>query len=497
MWNLLLLSLSCTSVPCSPARDVEFAHVAQQQKDDPEFERRRKEAGNDVDKLWDVYKWCKEQKKDEKGRSVLRQLLRVDPNHEDANVALGHVKYDGKWFPSQKKADEYKKEQEAKQAKADGLVDYKGQRVRPEDVPFLEKGLVKDEAGNWVNADDYKKRSEGWIRQDLEWVPPQEKENIEKGLWKVGDKWLTLEEANKAHSELDNWWRIPSENYWLYTTCDREVAIDKVKRHLDQAWDDVVRITGFAPKTAPIVVILRDRDQYNTYANGDPDIGLNSPDLTGMSSLHYAFFAETAGDPATGGGLMHVGVGYWDASSAEGNSWGPHSARSAFALSCVDALDPSPAAIEKALKAGRADNAFFANYYGEKKLPVWFRTAIVGYVERYYVDRLVASDGNARWAKEWSVENLVKQGGIRPLKQLFDLDQEQRGDGTPKTLNELGLVMSFIVDGKCDPVTEKLTALKNALKEGKAKKSEIEQLVDALAQEVIKQETALRKYANI
>lgn len=496
MWNVLLLSLA--SAPHSlaqPAPTVEPREF-QQQKDDAEFERRRKEAGNDVDKLWDVYKWCKEQKKDDKGRSVLRQLLKIDPNHEDANVALGNIKYDGKWFPSQKKVDEYKKEQIAKQEKADGLVEYKGQRVPPADVPFLEKGMVKDDDGNWVNAEELKKKKEGWLRQDLEWVAPTDKENIDKGLWKVGDKWLTLDEANKEHSDLGNWWRIPSEHYWLYTTCDRGVAIDKVKKNLDQAWDDIEHLTGLAPKHPPIVVVLRDTEQYNAYATGDPDIGIDTPDLTGMSSVRYAFFSETAGDPATND-LMQVGVGYWDASSADGNSWGPHSVRAALALSCIDALDPSKATLEKAKKAKRVEKSFVDNYYAEKKLPVWYRLALVGYVERYYIDRLVPADGNSRWAREWSVKNLVSKGGLRPLKQLFELKEEPEGtEEVPKLMNELGLVMSFIVDGKCDSVTEKFKVVQKAIQDGKDKAA-LAPLIDALAQEVVKQETALRKFANI
>ncbi len=497
MWNVLLLSLASASTVSAPLAPEAQPREFQQQKDDAEFERRRKEAGNDVDKLWDVYKWCKEQKKDDKGRSVLRQLLKIDPNHEDANVALGNIKYDGKWFPSQKKVDEYKKEQTAKQEKADGLVDYKGQRVPPADVPFLEKGMVKDDDGNWVDGEEYKKKKDGWFKQDLVWVSPQEKENIDKGLWKVGDKWLTLDEANKAHSDLDNWWRIPSEHYWIYTTCERGVAIDKIKKNLDQAWDDIVRLTGFTPKQPPIVIVLRDTEQYNAYAAADPDIGLASPDLTGMSSVRYTFFAETAGDPMKPDELLQVGVGYWDASSKEGNSWGPHSVRAALALSCVDALDPSRATLEKAKKAKRVDRAFFDNYYAEKKLPVWYRLALVSYVERYYIDRLVPADGNSRWAREWSVQNLVSKGGLRPLKQLFEIKEEPKGtEEVPKLLNELGLVMSFIADGKCDTVTEKWKAVQKAIQDGKDKAA-LAPLLDALAQEVIKQETALRKFANI
>ena len=90
MFHAVILSLALVSPSTHEALTsiTETLPTAQQPQQDAEFEKRRKDAGNDVDKLWDVYKWCKEQKKDDKGRSVLRQIIKIDPNHEEAYFAL-------------------------------------------------------------------------------------------------------------------------------------------------------------------------------------------------------------------------------------------------------------------------------------------------------------------------------------------------------------------------------------------------------------------------
>src|SRR5262245_59519423 len=76
-----LLPLLLLPSPSDPAiREVASVQTPPPQQGDPEFERRKKEAGNDVDKLWDVYKWCKDKKKDPEGRQILRAILKLEPD---------------------------------------------------------------------------------------------------------------------------------------------------------------------------------------------------------------------------------------------------------------------------------------------------------------------------------------------------------------------------------------------------------------------------------
>jgi hypothetical protein len=461
---------------------------------DAEYEQRRKAAGSDIAKLWELHEWCVEQKKEKESRATLRQIIKLEPNHRPANEALGYVEFDGKWFPSQKKVDEYKKSLQAQQDKAQGLVDYKGKKVPAADVPFLEKGLVKDDAGNWVDAQMQKRIKEGWVQQDLEWIAPQDKPKLEQGLWKCGEEWLALDAANQFHAEIDQWWRIPLAHAKLLTTCDRAVALEKVKRHLELAWPDLVKAYGQEPKVPVNVVVLRDLEQYSGYAAGDQEASRTQTESRALSSIHYAYFAELAFDPDTGK-FLGAGVSYWDASNEAGNKWGTHAVRHALAESFAEAIDPSPQAVaklERSVKQADID-AFFE----EKRIPPWFRHGVSSYVERYFVDKNSGPGENPLWARNWSIGSIASRGGLRPLKQLFATELTvDRADDASKLLNELGLIIAFALDGGCAPVSEKLAAVQAALA-GNQDKRAVGAAVDALEAAVIEHEVELRKFAGL
>ncbi len=494
MLSILILCSASTVSVAQPSWRNALEPIVRVAQLDADYERRRKEAGDDLKKLWDLHSWCVEQKKDKEARATLRQIIKVEPNNQHANELLGYVQVDGKWFPSQKKADEYKRAQEDKQAQAQGLVDYKGKKVPAADVPFLEKGLVKDDSGKWVNADLQKKLKEGWVQQDLEWVSPQEKPEMEKGLWKCGDKWLSLDDADKYHADLEQWWRIPTPHFTLYTTCDRAVALDSAKKHMELAYADATRAYGAEPKSPVIVVVLRDAKQYSNFAAGDKDAQRPPSESRGLSSIHYAYFADLGFDPADGE-FMGAGVAYWDASTDAGNRFGVHAVRRALAESFAEALDPSPQAtakLKKALKTADVE-AFFE----EKRLPQWYRHGVSTYVERYYIDKNVAAGENPNWARNWSVGSIASRGGLRPLKQVFDTEVTVEGaDDSAKLLNELGLVIAFALDGGCAPVSEKNAAVQKALATSKDAKP-VEEAVAALQAAVIEHEGELRKFAGL
>ncbi|MFN0007461.1 MAG: hypothetical protein ACKVXR_06090 [Planctomycetota bacterium] len=458
-----------------------------------EYEQKRKAAGEDAAKLWDVYLWCKGKGLEKEGRSTLRQILKVDREHKEANEALGNVFHDGKWFPSQKKVDEYKKEKEEKEAKEKGLVRFKGEWVPKDDVPFLQKGLVKNDQGEWVDAEAEKKRAEGWVKQDFTWISPEEKPHLEKGEWKCGDEWMSLKDANVFHSEPDQPWRIPGEHFTLVTTCDRELATEKVQKHLEFAWEDLTRIFGKEPESPVTVLILRDQSQYETYAAGDQDAGIPPTESDGLSSIHYAYFADLGVDRVTEE-LCPMGVSYWDASTDAGNKWAIHSVRHALGQSFADAIDPSPKTLEKTRETQEADPKAF---WAEKKLPAWVRWGAAAYAERYFLDTLVARGGNSRWAREWSVSNIVGRGGLRSLQEIFRCDVTfEGGSDSQKLINEIGLVMWFIVDGECAPVKAKFKTLQDAIRDGKDART-ITLAANALQAEVEKHEAELRKFAGI
>lgn len=499
LYSLLLVVVQPTAAPAAHLV-ASPDPVAQQQaaqtpasKDDPEYVKRKKAAGKDPVELWKLYEWCKEQKKEKEAKAALKDIVKADPKHKEANIALGHIFFDDKWFENQKKIDEYKKAKDLEAKQAQGLVDYKGEWVPKEDVPFLEKGLVRDELGNWVTPDIAKKIKEGWVKQDLDWVAPAEKENIDKGLWKCGAKWLPIADANAYHAEIGQWWRIPSEHFVIWTTCDRDIAVYKMKPVLEAALEDIEKV--YATKlTAPLhVMVLRNHDQYNEYCAGDGG-DRQQAEAQGLVNVHYACFADLALLPDN---VDTLGLAYWDASTDAGNKFGPHAVRNALGLSFGERMDPSPKAAAQLAKTGNADESYIDKFYEEKRVAKWFRYGAAAYAERYYDDKTVATGGDRQWAKKWAVQNILAQGGLRPIKQIleFNLRLDQGADGA-KLISEAGLLVAFCIDGTSAPVKEKFKAVQEAIKSGKDKKA-VGEAFKALDAEITKNEAELRKFAGI
>ena len=495
---ILALSASCPPALTSfdPLVSPETSEVRSSgpTTDDPkeEYKKRREAAGDDIDKLWDLWEWCDAYGLGKEGRSCLRRIVKLDPEHKSAREALGHIYYDGKWFTTQKKLDKYKKEEEERKAKEEGLVRYKGEWVKQDDLPYIKRGMMRDENGDWVDAETYKRTKEGWVRQDLVWVSPDEKGQIEKGLWKCDDKWLSLEKADEFHSKIGKWWIIPSDYFIVYSTCSRETVMKSIDE-MDRAIRDLARIYGGAPSEPVPVVVLRSQDQYSEFAAGKEGIR-NPTESHGLSSIHYsyfadAFFVEKNGEPE----WVRAGVCYWDTSAEHGDTWGKHAARHAAGQSFAEFMDPSTKVIDTVESAG-PQGLDFDDFYSEKKIPSWFRAGAVTYAERYFVDNLVASGGNAYWAREWSIQNILNKGGLRSVDDIVSGElSADNPDDSAKLLNESGLLMAFILDGKCAPVKEAHGAVKAALKKGGDAKKEFKALVKAIE----KHDSELRQFAGI
>lgn len=491
---LLAITLLGPGISAAPSfDDTDTGHPGEVSVQDKkaEYEKKKKAAGKDVEKLWDLYLWCDANGMEKQGRSCLRAIIREDGSHRAAHKAMGHIEFDGKWFTTQKKLDQYKADEEERIAKEKGLVRYKDEWVPADHLPYLERGLTRDDQGNWVNKEELEKIQGGWVKQDTIWIKPDEIQNIEKGLWKCGESWKNLEEANAYHSEMGNWWIIPSDYFTLYTTCDRDVALQAID-HMERAHRDLNRAIGGSPEGPVNVGIFRSAEQYGQFAAGGD--GRNPTDARGLSSIHYAYFGDFWFNFEELS-FMGAGIGYWDASTDAGNAFGVHSARHAAALSIIESWDSSPKALASGRKS-RLENWDGKDFWAEKKLPEWYRFGIASYTDRYFIDQFVAAGGNHNWARDWSVQNLMAKGGMRPLKQIFKGELSfENPDESAKLLNEVGLVMAFVLDGKCAPVSAKYGATKHAVRSGDAKA--IAAAMKDLELVIIENEKALLEFAGI
>lgn len=460
-------------------------------QDDPAktFERRFQEAGENVEKLWELHLWAEAYGMERESRRCLRTIVRVDPQHRPANEALGHIFYAGRWFPNERRLAEFKKEEEARIAAEKGLVRFRDEWVPADDLPYLEKGLVRDDFGRWVDKEEYAKLQAGWRRQDLVWIPPDEVENIDKGLWKCGEKWLPIAEADAYHAQIGRWWSLPTDHFILHTTLSREVA-GRATHVLFAAHRDLVRVVGVQPPAQVPVLLLNSQEQYQTVSAGRSPLG--SVESHGLSSALYAFFADLWFDVPSA--TFHgAGIAYWDASTDAGNRFGPHALRHAAAQSFLEGVDPSPKTLQRTL-GGRGQSHDLRAFYAEKRFPEWFRYGAAVYAERYFIDSTVGTGGNPHWAREWSVQNLVNHGGLRPIQQILTkpLDGGEPADAA-KLLNERGLLVAFLVDGAFEPLTAAHAELKEKLRKGEDPKATFAKIQKLL----VDNEQQLRKFANL
>ena len=76
---------------------TEVARVVSQSPAQEEYHRRALAVADTVDAHWQLAQWCREQKLVDEYREQLTKILELDPNHEQARLALGHQKKNGSW----------------------------------------------------------------------------------------------------------------------------------------------------------------------------------------------------------------------------------------------------------------------------------------------------------------------------------------------------------------------------------------------------------------
>ncbi len=455
-------------------------------------------AGEDVGRLWTLVEQYRTAEDDDGLQRAARRILEVDADHEGARTALGHHRYDERWFETYTELSAYRREEDRRMLEEHGMVRFRETWVASTDIPFVRMGWSQAEDGRWMSPaahEDARRAAEltaeGWQQQDLTWIHPDDFDKWRDGLWKCGDEWLTVEEADAWHAELDRGWKIPAEHFVAQGTVNRE-SLRWAGWWADQTYADLVRIFGQQPESPPTVVVLRTLDQYNRFAAGDPAGARPPTEADGYSSVHYAYFAESWFDPVR---REHLGCGvaYWDTADEALAPFGQHAIRHAAAHSFVEAIDPSWNAISQTLEAPGRTLATAA-FWQEKRIPRWLRYGAASYVERYFHDPNVGDDGSPWWARDWALSNLRQQGGLRDLASVFAFTLAPNDPaGSGQRIHEAGLLVSFVLDGGCTPVIEKHQAFRAALRG----KGDTAAAAQALQDALVANEAALRAYANL
>ena len=451
---------------------------------DREFDRRLEAAGDDVHELWELVLWCEDTDREKQARTVLRQIVRAHPNHSRARQRLGHVQHEGEWFESERDLERHLEELEEERAREQGFVRYRGQWVHPEHVPLLRKGLVRGPLGRWLTKEEQRNLAEGWVLQDLVWIPPDEVANVGQGLWKCGEKWLSLEEADLYHTRLERPWIVPTETLTLRTSCPRATA-EKAIVQMEAAYEEMVRLWGKAPARPLRVLLGQSSDQTTTFVGGQYRAPYDGRELLGTLR---ATFAEGFRDDER---WLGAGTSFWDGSSEGHARYGVHDSRMALGLAFSDALDPSPDAVARLERKGWSED-FPAEYWEEKQAPPWWFWGTACYAARYYGDRTRAG-GDPWWARAWSIENLRLAGGLPSLDPVWEFEIGRGNLDGPRIVNAAGLVVAFVADGECDPVRELHREIVEHVRGGK----DPGKIFDQLRKTIDEHEDDLRTFAGL
>lgn len=95
-------------------------------KDEAEYENLRRIAPDTVEGQWKLAEWCREKKMNKQRVPHLERIIALEPNHQQARIALGYFQSNGRWLRQEDRMKER------------GYVLYKGEWKLPQEIELLE-----------------------------------------------------------------------------------------------------------------------------------------------------------------------------------------------------------------------------------------------------------------------------------------------------------------------------------------------------------------------
>ena len=97
-----------------------------------------------------------------------------------------------------------------------GFVYFKGDWVTPDEKANLQKGLIRFE-GAWVSAADREKLKKGLVKSGDKWIARADKELLDRGWRKEKGACLSPEDYVAIHQEWQNAWETTTEHFQIRT----------------------------------------------------------------------------------------------------------------------------------------------------------------------------------------------------------------------------------------------------------------------------------------
>jgi hypothetical protein len=419
-------------------------------------ELRAKEAAakQDAEALFAVGKWADENGLGAEARRIYQNVLKIAPEHEGANLALGNELVAGKWLTAKDAEAERKKALDA-EFKAKGWVQVDGVWVAKEHAADAKKGIFHHEGGI-VSKEEMLALMGGMVRHPVtgELIDKSHLAEAEARKFPIGTegRWVEEKEADRFHADRERPWVFRSDHCTLLSTLP-VAKLELVKNFADRGVEHVLPIFGLAtvaPAHRPTVVIASTEDEFRGFGTS----------LGDETSSYGAFLATDDGRARVRvpyQGEVRPAVCLWH------KEWGEFYLRHAAALAYVGGL----------CAGARAE------------VPLWFLHAAAGYASRFE---------NLKDAS-WFGEQHQQKGGVKELKGWFNsfaINGEMESKQIDYNIYQAGLLISFAATGGDDKATKALQEVTAAFADGKSQA--IDKSIDKLKTLLLGKEDEIRRH---
>lgn len=440
-----LLALAAASQPAIAQSPAKLKSQLQQME---------KEAKKDPDALFAAAQFASEKGMAGDAKRLFAAILKIKPDHEGANLAVGNEQIDGKWLPAKEAAAARKKAMAAEYS-AKGFVEVGGVWVEKDQVDDAKRGIFHHE-GELVAKEEKLALMTGKVRhpETGELIDARHLEKAQNRYFPIGTdgRWVDEKEANAYHSDLQRPWIVRSTYCTIVTTLEIG-KMEAVKREADRGYEAAMQVfQGVKPTPAnrPVVILAVTDDEYRNFGQELGD---------GSDAAGAFLMREEATWRVPMQGAVRAGIANFV------KDLGPYYLRHGVALAYANGI---------AADAG-------------VDLPPWFLQG-VGSIARYFMN-----DSDAGWF----AKPLAQKGGAKNLKAFFAgfaISGDMEPTDISATLYEAGLMHAYAMRGGDAKATELFTAVIEAAT-GK-KKGGVEKPIKALEAHLIEVEPAVGAYLN-
>jgi len=409
-------------------------------------------AKQDPEALFQVAKWAEEKGLAADAKRLYQSVVKINPDHEGANTALGNVNVDGKWIPGKDSEAARKKAMEA-EYKAKGMVEVTGVWVEKEEVADAKHGVFHH-GGERVTKEEKLALLGGSVRHPVtrQLIDAKDLDKARDNQFPIGteNRWVDEKEADEFHADTARPWMLRSE----FCTVIGSLPVKKMQEVALEADNGYKAVRdGFfksdpTPANRPAILAAGTLDQFKEFGHTFGD----------EYSSHEAFMATERGlVKVPFQGQVRPAICYWD------KERGMYVAREAAGFAYVHGL---------AADAGA-------------EVPRWFQYGIAAFAGRFTNNYLAGFFG----------QQLQGKGGVMEIKSFisaFGINGEMEPSDIFKNVYQAGLLASFAARGGDAKVTEALQEVTAAF--AAAKGRNVDKGIDKLHKQLLGKDSEVKAH---